>query len=89
MREWGRVSPHVKAAVHAVDEERLTVLQAMFKEAGLSEDASLIRARILYYHQMGYYALEVYESRKRRLELMSTYKAALTGLDPDGLLSRR
>ncbi|TDV33832.1 TetR family transcriptional regulator [Paraburkholderia caballeronis] len=87
MREWGRVSPHVKAAVQAVDEERLAVLQAMFTDAGLAGDAALVRARILYYHQMGYYALDVYESRKRRQELMPFYKAALIGLDPEGLLA--
>lgn len=89
MREWGRVSPHVAAAVHAVDAERIAVLQTMFADAGLGSDLALVRARILYYHQMGYYALEVHESRKRRHELIAIYKAALTGLDPDGLLAVR
>lgn len=86
MRDWARVSPHVAAAVTAVDAERISVFQTMFADAGLSEEAALIRARILYYHQVGYYALDVHESRKQRQELMSIYQAALTGLDPDGLL---
>jgi AcrR family transcriptional regulator len=86
MRVWGRVSPHVRAAVQAVDAERIAVLQTMFQDDGLSEDAALVRARILYYHQMGYYALDVHESRKRRQELLPVYKAALTGADPGGLL---
>jgi AcrR family transcriptional regulator len=89
MREWGRVSPEVAAAVHAVDAERIAVLQAMFAEAGATADVALVRARILYYHQMGYYALDIRESRKRRDELIGIYKAALTGLDPDGLLGRK
>jgi AcrR family transcriptional regulator len=89
MREWARVSPHVAAAVHAVDAERLAVLQEMFIEDGLSEDAALVRARVLYFHQMGYYTLDNHESRKRRHELLPMYKAALTGLDPAGLLARR
>jgi AcrR family transcriptional regulator len=89
MREWGRISSHVAAAVHAVDAERIALLQKMFTDEGVETDVALVRARILYYHQMGYYALEIHESRKRRLELVPIYKAALTGLDPDRLLKRR
>jgi AcrR family transcriptional regulator len=86
MREWGRVSPSVAVAVHAVDAERIAVLQAMFAESGVAADVALVRARILYFHQMGYYALDIRESRDRRDALMPIYKAALTGLDPDRLL---
>lgn len=87
MREWGRVSPPVAAAVHAVDAERIAVLQAMFATDGMAPEVALVRARILYFHQMGYYALDIRESRSRRDELIAIYKAALTGLDPDGLLA--
>jgi hypothetical protein len=86
MREWGRVSPSVAAAVHAVDAERIAVLQAMFAADGTASDVALVRARILYFHQMGYYALDIRESRERRDELIAIYKAALTGFDPLGLL---
>ena len=89
MREWGRVSSHVAAAVHAVDAERIAVLQRMFTDDGLQANAALVRARILYFHQMGYYALDIHENRKRRHDLMPIYKAALTGLDPSGLLDHQ
>lgn len=89
MREWARLSPHVRAAVHAVDAERVTTLQEMFIEDGLTKDAALVRARVLYFHQVGFYALDTYETRKRRHELLPLYKAALTGHDPDGLLAPR
>lgn len=86
MRDWGRISPHVAAAVQAVDADRIGVLQKMFADAGLSERVALVRARILYYHQVGYFALGVHESRQQRRELIPIYKAALTGLDPEQLL---
>lgn len=87
MRDWGRISPHIAAAVQTVDSERISVLQKMFVDAGLGEQAALVRARILYYHQVGYYALDVHESRTQRQQLIPIYKAALTGIDPDGLLA--
>jgi hypothetical protein len=40
-----------------------------------------IRARVTYYHQVGYYALGIRESHKRRLNLMPRYVRALTGRD--------
>ena len=87
MRDWARVSLHVAAAVHAVDAERISAFQKMFADAGLEEEAALVRARILYFHQVGYFGLDIRESRKRREQLLPLYKAALTGIDPDGLLS--
>ena len=38
-----------------------------------------IRARITYYHQLGYYALGVQEFRKERRELLPYYQKMLTG----------
>jgi AcrR family transcriptional regulator len=86
MREWGRADPVVANVVHEVDDERLAALQAMFAEAGLPNDAALVRARVLYYHQVGYYAMDVRESMARRRALLPLYKAALSGLDPEALM---
>ena len=42
---------------------------------------ALMRARITYYHQVGYYALGVRESRKTRRQLLPYYAKVLTGRD--------
>jgi AcrR family transcriptional regulator len=87
MREWARVDAAVATVVHAVDDQRIEALQAMFADAGLAPDAALVRARVLYYHQVGYYALGVRETMARRLKLLPYYRAILTGLGADALLT--
>jgi AcrR family transcriptional regulator len=85
MREWARVSPKVAKVVHAVDAERIDALQALFAEAGYSEEEAFIRARITYLHQAGYYAMAIRETQKRRFDLSQTYYEVLTGFQfPEG-----
>ena len=40
-----------------------------------------IRARVMYYHQVGYYAMGVQESQKERRVLIPYYRKVLTGRD--------
>ena len=86
MREWARISPKVADAVHAVDDERINALQQLFSAFGELEEVALVRARVIYFHQVGYYALGVREDRARRESLVLVYKAILTGIDPTNLL---
>lgn len=86
VRDWARISAAVAEAVHAVDDERIAAFQAMFAQAGCPPKVALVRARIVYYHQVGYYALGVRDARARRKSLLGIYKAVLTGIDPEGLL---
>ncbi len=81
MRDWARVDQKVAEVVYAVDDKRIAALQAMFEDAGLSHDVALVRARIIYFHQVGYYALGIRESRARRYDLLPIYAAILSGLD--------
>lgn len=46
-----------------------------------------IRARVMYYHQVGYYARGVRESRKKRRTLIPYYTKVLTGRDASALES--
>jgi hypothetical protein len=46
---------------------------------GHAEDEAFVRARIFYFHQVGYYAMDVRESREQRLRLLPLYTKALTG----------
>lgn len=79
IRAWSRVSPKVASAVHEIDDIRTDTLKQVFLDAGYEEDEAFIRARISYFHQVGYYAMGVRESHKRREELSELYYRILTG----------
>jgi AcrR family transcriptional regulator len=82
MRDWGRTSTEVKRAVSRVDDARIAALAKLFGDAGYPQDEAIIRARITYYHQVGYYAMGVRESRKTRERQLDLYLEVLMGHPP-------
>jgi AcrR family transcriptional regulator len=83
VRDWARTSAAVLKAVQAVDDKRIAIIEKMFLDMGYKGKHAHVRARVLYYHQVGYYALGVRETRKQRLALLPFYAKVLTGLDTD------
>lgn len=81
VRDWARTSPAVRNVVAAVDQRRIAILEQIFNDMGYQGREGHIRARITYYHQVGYYALGVRESRKERRELLPYYYKVLVGRD--------
>jgi AcrR family transcriptional regulator len=81
VRGWSQISPKVAKAVHDVDDRRIEALQGLFGDAGYGADEAFIRARITYFHQVGYYAMGVKESTKRREALSELYYRVLTGFE--------
>jgi AcrR family transcriptional regulator len=79
VRDWARVSGKVANAVRRTDDIRIDVLRQVFLDMGCEEKEAFVRARICYFHQVGYYALGVRESREERLRLMPLYTRVLTG----------
>jgi AcrR family transcriptional regulator len=79
IREWARISPRVAKIVRRTDDARIEIIQGMFHDMGYEEPEAFIRARITYFHQVGYYALGVQEAREQRLNLMPLYIRILTG----------
>jgi len=51
----------------------------VFEDMGYPEDEAFVRARVTYFHQVGYYALGVEEPRQQRLRLLPLYTRILTG----------
>lgn len=82
VRTWAQVSAKVAKAVRRVDDERIGIIKQIFLDLGCDEDAAFVRARITYFHQVGYYTLGVEERRDDRLRLAPLYMAFLTGLSP-------
>jgi AcrR family transcriptional regulator len=82
IREWGRRSQPVREVVTRADEERLTAIRDMYIRHGYAEEDAFIRARVLYYMQIGYYVLGVHESFDVRLSHLSAYLRSFTGQEP-------
>lgn len=83
IRQWGTVDAEVRKLVNQVDSERINGFVKIFLEAGQDSTEAMVRARVVYFHQVGYYALGIDESRAERRRLISTYDRILTGFTPD------
>lgn len=81
IRDWARTSAEVAAIVRKVDNRRIKLIQSIFHESGFSSEDALTRAQILYFHQVGYYAMGVKESSRARLKNISRYYKVFTGRD--------
>lgn len=78
VRDWARTSQKVLDTVHAVDQQRIGYIEQVFQDLGYKGKEANVRARVTYYHQVGYYALGMHETRKQRLELIPYYIKILT-----------
>jgi AcrR family transcriptional regulator len=84
MRHWGRRRPDVAGQVAHADRERLEAISAMFARYGFDADDSVVRARLLYHSQVGYFALDTNEPIEMRLTYLPYYVEAMTGTRPTG-----
>ena len=83
VREWARRSAHVRKALERSDRIRTEAVKALFVRFGYEDDDAFVRARVLYYMQIGYYALDLREPIETRLNLTPHYLKAFTGVDPN------
>ena len=79
VRDWARRSTKVARIVRRVDIERIRLITRIFRNLGFRPAEAHIRARITYYHQVGYHALAVHESRRTRRRLSPMYALVLAG----------
>ncbi|MEM7469755.1 MAG: TetR/AcrR family transcriptional regulator [Pseudomonadota bacterium] len=82
IREWARRDGAVRRVVDRSDAARQNAVARMFARHGYSEADADIRARVLYYQQIGYYALELNETLEDRLARVPGYLFAFTGVMP-------
>jgi AcrR family transcriptional regulator len=79
IRDWARTSKKAKAALDRVDAERLGFFEHLFHAFGYEPREALIRARVCYFHQVGYYALAIRETRAQRYDYSGLYLKILAG----------
>ena len=80
IRDWGRTSRPVAREVEAADAARIDLLCKALRNMGFDSDEALVRARISYLHQVGYFAVHFSEPRSARLRYVPLYLKVLTGM---------
>jgi len=87
VRAWARKASKASKLVREIDDTWIKLFQAYFERGGMTAPESFVRARIMYFHQVGYFALALDESLADRAKLAPYYYSALTGSPaPDGLV---
>lgn len=84
VRDWARTSDRVARAVKRVDNRRIDILKRIFLDLGFDDDEAFIRARVTYFHQIGYYTLGLGESQRERRKLLPLYVKVLSGREAPG-----
>jgi len=79
VRDWARTSKELDKEVTAIDELRIALLIRAFLAMGYSNDESIVRARITYFHQIGQYALSFKEDPAVRRSYQPLFGDVLLG----------
>lgn len=87
IRDWARHDGAVLAAVKAEDDARVAAIAGLFERHGYTKTESFVRARVIYFTQISFYALNVEddETLAERMSYLSAYFLCFTGreIDPD------
>jgi AcrR family transcriptional regulator len=83
VREWARRDASLRQRVDAADAARVAAVTTLFEAHGYLPEEADARARILYFMQLGYHALEVRETIATRLSRVESYLLGFTGRAAD------
>jgi AcrR family transcriptional regulator len=81
VRDWARTSAEVRKVVQTVDNKRIAIIEQIFLDMGYRGKEAHVRARVMYYQQVGFYALGVQDPVAERRALRPYYRKVLTGKD--------
>lgn len=79
VRDWARLDDTIMSAVHEEDAARISHLARLFEQFNYTSDEASVRARVLYFAQIGYYAMHLQENMADRLALLPLYYTTFTG----------
>ena len=83
IREWARRDPSVRDRLDQADTTRLNAVTSMFTRFDYPAEEAEWRARIIYFMQLGYHALEIREDMETRLSRLQGYIKGFTGREAD------
>ena len=79
VREWARSDQRAAWAINRADRQRIESLASVFGTLGCDEKEAQVRARVFYYHQIGYYAINAHETVAARRRSAPLYLDILCG----------
>jgi AcrR family transcriptional regulator len=82
IRSWAQQSPEVARETAAVDAGRIAALVAMFERFDYERADAEVRARALYYTQLGYVASQPNDPMALRMSRISRYAELFTSVKP-------
>jgi AcrR family transcriptional regulator len=82
IREWARRSDDVRRVIDMADTDRVAAIRDLYIRHSYEPIDAFIRARVLYFMQIGYYVLDVKEPVETRLSYSSSYLRSFTGQEP-------
>lgn len=83
VRDWARRSEAARDSVAAEDGNRVAAIAAFFERHGYEPTEAFIRARVLYFTQLSYYALVFEEPLTERMGYLTAYIRCFTGREID------
>lgn len=83
VRDWARRSEPVRESVAKEDADRVAAIAAFFRRHGFAKTEAFIRARIIYFTQVSYYALGIQEPMTDRMSYLEAYYRCFTGQEVD------
>lgn len=82
IRDWARRDGSVRRAVDISDDARIGALQGMFMRHGFPQAEAAVRAKIVYFTQIGYNSLDSRDSSLERARTGREYLFCMTGVQP-------
>jgi len=83
VREWARRDAALRRKIDAADRKRIAAVTDLFVRFDYTAVEADARARIVYFMQLGYHALEVRENMKTRMSRVGPYLQGFTGQPVD------
>ena len=79
VRSWAQVDTGIRGVVDQADDQRVDAITRMFLRYDYPEVEAFIRARVLYFTQIGHFTLGMHDDREMRLRLLRPYLLSFTG----------
>lgn len=78
IRDWAHTSARTAEVLRDIEGLRIEQLRTVFEAMGFTGRSALIRARVTYFHQVGYNAMQITETPEERLSNIPYYAEILT-----------
>ncbi len=79
VRDWARRDADIQKTVTQEDDDRVEAIAGFLRGQDYEPVDAFIRARVIYFTQLSYYALNVSEPMETRMEYLAAYYKCFTG----------